>query len=68
MERKRYERLDETMFHTVLPNGLPIYVDEKPEYGKQFAFFATHYGGMTETPFRFWRLMAWTPTLLRPLR
>lgn len=46
MERKRYERLDETMFHTVLPNGLPIYVDEKPEYGKQFAFFATHYGGM----------------------
>ena len=46
MERKRYERLDETMFHTVLPNGLPIYVDEKPEYGKQFAFFATHYGGI----------------------
>jgi len=38
--------LDETIWHTVLENGLHIYVDSKPEYAKQFAFFATNYGGM----------------------
>lgn len=34
------------MWHTVLENGLHIYVDAKPGYTKQFAFFATNYGGM----------------------
>ena len=46
MEEKRYEALGETMWHTVLDNGLHVYVDAKPGYTKQFAFFATHYGGM----------------------
>ena len=46
MEAKRYASLDETMWHTVLENGLPIYVDRKPGFSKQFAFFATNYGGM----------------------
>lgn len=46
MEVKRYERLDETVYHTRLENGLHIYVIPKPEYAKQFAFFATNYGGM----------------------
>lgn len=45
MEQKRYE-VGETVFHTVLDNGLHIYVDPKPDYSKQFAFFCTHYGGM----------------------
>lgn len=46
MEKLEYAHLGETVWHSVLPNGLPVYVDVRPEYGKQFAFFATHYGGM----------------------
>ncbi len=46
MEEKRYERLGESVFHTVLENGLHIYVDPKPGFQKSYAFFATNYGGM----------------------
>ena len=46
MEKVVYSALGESVWHGQLPNGLHIYVDEKPEYGKQFAFFATRYGGM----------------------
>lgn len=46
MKKIFYPALGETVWHEVLPNGLHIYVDEKPEYGKQFAFFAVNYGGM----------------------
>lgn len=46
MERLEYTALGQTVYHDVLPNGLNIYVDVRPGYGKQFAFFATRYGGM----------------------
>ena len=46
MDELNYAALRETVRHCVLPNGLNIYVDVRPEYGKQFAFFATRYGGM----------------------
>lgn len=46
MEEKRYEKVGETMRHTVLDNGLHIYVTTKPGFQKSFAFFATNYGGM----------------------
>lgn len=46
MVEKRYEKLGETVFYGELPNGLPVYVDVRPGYGKQFAFFATRYGGV----------------------
>ncbi len=46
MEQKNYPRVGETLYHQVLENGLHIYVDPKPEFGKYFAFFATNYGGM----------------------
>lgn len=46
MDQLEYTALGQTVYHCVLPNGLNIYVDVRPEYGKQFAFFATHYGGM----------------------
>ena len=46
MNKLEYTALGQTLYHCVLPNGLNIYVDERPEYGKQFAFFATRYGGM----------------------
>ena len=40
MDKRRYPLLDENIWHTVLENGLHIYVDQKPGYNKQFAFFA----------------------------
>ena len=46
MEQKHYARLGETVFHTVLENGLHVYVDRRPEFQKSYAFFATNYGGM----------------------
>lgn len=46
MEQKYYESLGERVCHTALENGLHIYVDARPDYAKQFAFFCTHYGGM----------------------
>jgi len=46
LEERFYPLLDEKIWHTVLENGLHIYVNQKPGYNKQFAFFATNYGGM----------------------
>ena len=46
MEEKKYPRLGEKLWHTVLPNGLHIYVAPKPGFQKSYAFFATNYGGM----------------------
>ncbi|MDD3346278.1 pitrilysin family protein [Oscillibacter sp.] len=41
-----YERIGESVHRETLPNGLEICVVPKPEYAKQYAFFATRYGGM----------------------
>lgn len=46
MDKRSYPALRETIWHGVLPNGLNIYVDVRRSYGKQFALFATRYGGM----------------------
>ncbi len=46
MDKLEYTTLGQTVHHCLLPNGLNIYVDVRPEFGKQFAFFATRYGGM----------------------
>lgn len=46
MDELRYPALRETVRHCVLPNGLNVYVDVKPGYGRQFAFFAVRCGGM----------------------
>lgn len=46
MDTLEYTALGQTVYHGVLPNGLNIYVDVRPEYDKQFVFFATRYGGM----------------------
>ena len=46
MDELNYAALRETVHRCVLPNGLTVYVDERPEYTKQFAFFAARYGGM----------------------
>ena len=41
-----YERIGESVHREVLPNGLQVCVVPKPGYAKQYAFFATRYGGM----------------------
>lgn len=46
MNKKEYPALGETVYTEKLGNGLTVCVDTKPEFGKQFAFFATNYGGM----------------------
>ena len=46
MEKLEYMALGQTVYHSVLPNGLRVYVDVRRSYSKQFAFFATRYGGM----------------------
>ncbi|MGI6497715.1 MAG: EF-P 5-aminopentanol modification-associated protein YfmH [Oscillospiraceae bacterium] len=45
MKAKHYEKIGETVCATRLPNGLQLYVVPRPAYAKQFAFFATNYGG-----------------------
>lgn len=46
MEWKNYAALGETVYHSVLPNGLHICVLPRETYGKQFALFAVRFGGM----------------------
>ena len=46
MELREYPLLGENVYRQRLDNGLEILVDVRPEYGKQFAFYATRYGGM----------------------
>lgn len=46
MERVEYAALGETVYRETLPNGLRLFVLPRPDYGRQFAFFATRYGGM----------------------
>ena len=48
MEKTFYPAVGETVWHGRLPNGLHIYVDERPFHSKQFAFFAACYGGMDQ--------------------
>ena len=46
MKTTFYERIGETVYRETLPNGLMICVVSKPDFAKNYAFFATRYGGM----------------------
>ena len=46
MSVKEYPRLDERVSRRTLENGLEVIVVHKPRHAKQYAFFATRYGGM----------------------
>ena len=46
MEKKLYEHIGEEVFHTTLPNGLPVYIVPKKDFLRKYALFATRYGGM----------------------
>ena len=46
MQSLDYATLRETVYTQKLSNGLQVMVVRRPEYSKQFAFFAARYGGM----------------------
>ena len=50
MKQTFYERIGESVYREVLPNGLQVCVVPKPEHAKKYAFFATRYGGMDTRP------------------
>ena len=45
MDKRSYNRIDETVFSSTLPNGLKVFVVKKSGFRKCYAFFATDYGG-----------------------
>lgn len=46
MQQMKYPRLGENCWYEKLENGLSVYVIKRPGFEKQYAFFATSYGGM----------------------
>lgn len=46
MKSTRYPRINETLLHETLPNGLHVYVIPKKGYQQSYAFFATNYGSI----------------------
>ncbi len=45
MDKKFFEKIDETLITETLPNGLTINIVPKPQFTKSYAMFATNYGG-----------------------
>ncbi|WP_433943278.1 EF-P 5-aminopentanol modification-associated protein YfmH [Paenibacillus sp. SN-8-1] len=46
MEKFQYEKLQETLYHEVMDNGLQVYVLPKPGFQKTYATFTTKYGSV----------------------
>jgi predicted Zn-dependent peptidase len=46
VEQIYYERLQETIYHEIMDNGLRVYVLPKPNFRKTYATFATKYGSV----------------------
>lgn len=46
MEQIHYDRLQETLYHEVMDNGLQVFVLPKPAFQKAYATFATKYGSV----------------------
>ena len=46
MEKCYYPKLDESLFKTVLPNGLTIMVVPRPGFTKKLAYFVTDFGSI----------------------
>jgi predicted Zn-dependent peptidase len=46
MEKIQYDKLEETLYHEVMDNGLQVYVLPKPAFQKTYATFATKYGSV----------------------
>ena len=52
MHKQYYPALDETLYSTVLPNGLQVMVVPKPGFTKKQAYFVTDFGAV-HTQFTF---------------
>ena len=52
MELRKYDHIGEQVYSGKLPNGLSVFVVPKRDFNKQYAFFATDYGG-ADRRFRF---------------
>ena len=46
MNKTYYPRLDETLYSSVLPNGLTVLVVPKPGFTRKIAYFMTNYGSV----------------------
>ena len=46
MKQTFYERIGESVYREILPNGLLINIVPKRDFARSYAFFATRYGGM----------------------
>lgn len=46
MEKIHYEKLQETLYHEVMDNGLQVYILPKPGFQKTYATFTTKYGSI----------------------
>ena len=46
MKRYDYPEIGESVYRTVLSNGLTLCVVPKEDYARTYALFATRYGGM----------------------
>lgn len=46
MEQIAYDKLQETLFHEKMDNGLEVYVLPKPGFSKTYATFSTKYGSV----------------------
>jgi predicted Zn-dependent peptidase len=46
MQAIPFTKLQETIYHEQLPNGLKVYVLPKPGFQKTYATFSTHYGSI----------------------
>ena len=45
MQIREFSRLGETLYSSVLPNGLVLHVVPKPGFRSSYAVFAANYGG-----------------------
>lgn len=52
MNKQYYPALDETLYSQVLPNGLQVFVNRKPNFTKKLCYFAVDFGSI-HTDFTF---------------
>lgn len=46
MDKKVYDKINETLYKEVLPNGLTVYLLPKNDYHKSYGLFSTNYGSI----------------------
>ncbi len=49
MDKQTYEKINETLYKEILPNGLTVYLLPKEGYHKAYGLFSTNYGSIDNT-------------------